>query len=67
MDQENGKIVIRRQAIRLDLPIHEKYDDFLVRFESAVPVRCFGRVLIKQISFDQTLSLNSLPSPDLLA
>jgi hypothetical protein len=38
VDKENDKTVVRHQAIRLDIPIHEKYDDFLVRFESAVPM-----------------------------
>ena len=38
MDKEKGKTVTRHQVIRLDIPIHEKYDDFLVRLESAVPM-----------------------------
>jgi hypothetical protein len=38
VDKENDKTVVRHQAIRLDIPIHDKYEDFLVRFESAVPM-----------------------------
>jgi Domain of unknown function DUF302 len=37
MDTESGKHLIPHPVIRLDLPSPESYDDFLLRFESAVP------------------------------
>lgn len=37
MDKENGSHLIPCEVIRLDLPVHESYENFLLRFESAVP------------------------------
>lgn len=37
MSKDTEKTLIPHEVIRLDLPVHESYDDFLQRFESAVP------------------------------
>jgi hypothetical protein len=34
---EIGRAAIRHEVVRLEISIHETYDDFLRRFESAVP------------------------------
>ena len=38
MNKETGRSVIPHQAVRLDLAVHEDYENFLRRFESAVPM-----------------------------
>jgi hypothetical protein len=50
MDTEIGKTAIRHDVVRLEIRIHESYDDFLRRFESAVPMfdRARGAALIER-------------------